>query len=159
MQKYNSKQGKEGPNNLHLKWKGRLFILVARRLYFVVSYPTTSYKLQLSYENIWQVQLRRSRGNNAKFVVIQLYGAPRIYQKQHFSIELATEGYYRETTYMKDNCPTMQHEAQSSRELEKAMAPPCIELAKLFSIAVDVDFPKTGVHIDMYFKLIILNIF
>lgn len=52
-----------------------------RRLYFVVSYPTTSYKLQLSYENIWQVQLRRSRGNNAKFIVIQLYGAPRIYQK------------------------------------------------------------------------------
>lgn len=43
-----------------------------RRLYFVVSYPTTSYKLQLSYENIWQVQLRRSRGNNAKFIVIQV---------------------------------------------------------------------------------------
>ena len=43
-----------------------------RRLYFVVSYLTTCYKLQLSYENIWQVQLRRSRGKSSRFVVIQV---------------------------------------------------------------------------------------
>lgn len=35
------------------------------------------------------------------------------------------------------------HTAFADREPEKAMAKPCIELAKLFSIAVD--FPKTGV--------------
>ncbi|KAL4575651.1 hypothetical protein LXL04_022502 [Taraxacum kok-saghyz] len=63
-----------------------------RRLYFVVSYPTTCYKLQLSYENIWQVQLRRSRGNSSRFVVIQLYGAPRIYKK----VEESVFSYYRE---------------------------------------------------------------
>lgn len=43
-----------------------------RRLYFVISYSTTCYKLQLSYENICQVQLHRSHGNTTKFVVIQV---------------------------------------------------------------------------------------
>ncbi|KAI3734096.1 hypothetical protein L6452_13558 [Arctium lappa] len=63
-----------------------------RRLYFQVSYPTTSYKLQLSYDNIWQVQLHRSRGHAASYLVIQLYGAPRIYQK----VEDNILNYYRE---------------------------------------------------------------
>ncbi|CAH1431204.1 unnamed protein product [Lactuca virosa] len=35
----------------------------------------------------------------------------------------------------------------ADRELEKAMAPPCIELAKLFSVAVD--FPKTRVPAEI----------
>ncbi|KAI3778791.1 hypothetical protein L2E82_08176 [Cichorium intybus] len=63
-----------------------------RRLYFVVSYPSTCYKLQLSYENIWQVQLHHPHGNRVKFVVIQLYGAPRIYQK----VEDSIHNFYRE---------------------------------------------------------------
>nr|XP_043614737.1 probable RNA-dependent RNA polymerase 1 [Erigeron canadensis]XP_043614738.1 probable RNA-dependent RNA polymerase 1 [Erigeron canadensis] len=52
-----------------------------RNLYFIIPYSTTSYKLQLRYENIWQVQLHRSRGLSASYLVIQLYGAPRVYQK------------------------------------------------------------------------------
>ncbi|KAI3734100.1 hypothetical protein L6452_13562 [Arctium lappa] len=63
-----------------------------RRLYFQVSYPTTSYKLQLSYDNIWQMRLHRSRGHAASYLVIQLYGAPRIYQK----VGDNTLNYYRE---------------------------------------------------------------
>ncbi|KAL6541152.1 hypothetical protein OROMI_025035 [Orobanche minor] len=47
-----------------------------RRLYFEVKYPATSYKLQLSYENIWQL----------------LYGAPRIFQKAEDNVL----NYYRE---------------------------------------------------------------
>nr|XP_043632861.1 probable RNA-dependent RNA polymerase 1 [Erigeron canadensis] len=52
-----------------------------RKIYFYVSELDTSYKLQLSYENIWQVQLNRSRGVSTSFLVIQLFGAPRIYKK------------------------------------------------------------------------------
>ncbi|KAK9057194.1 hypothetical protein SSX86_024561 [Deinandra increscens subsp. villosa] len=52
-----------------------------RMLYFGVSWFSTSYKLQLSYDNIWQVHLHCPRGVGARFLVIQLYGAPRIYQK------------------------------------------------------------------------------
>ncbi|KAL8258164.1 hypothetical protein R6Q59_030205 [Mikania micrantha] len=52
-----------------------------RTLYFGVPWFGTTYKLQLSNDNIWQVQLRCPRGDSASFLVIQLYGAPRIYQK------------------------------------------------------------------------------
>ncbi|KAJ0897739.1 putative RNA-directed RNA polymerase [Helianthus annuus] len=63
-----------------------------RKLYFGVPWSTTSYKLQLAYENIWQVQLHCPRGVAARFLVIQLYGAPRIYQK----VEDNPYNYYRE---------------------------------------------------------------
>ncbi|KAI3817662.1 hypothetical protein L1987_11458 [Smallanthus sonchifolius] len=52
-----------------------------RKLYFDVPWSRTSYKLQLSYDNIWKVQLHCPRGVAARFLVIQLYGAPQIYQK------------------------------------------------------------------------------
>ncbi|KAL6569740.1 hypothetical protein OROMI_014254 [Orobanche minor] len=64
-----------------------------RRLYFEVKYPATSYKLQLSYENIWQVHLHRLRGLASSYLVIQLlYGAPRIFQKAEDNVL----NYYRE---------------------------------------------------------------
>jgi len=43
-----------------------------RRLYFQVSYPTASYKLQLSYDNIWQMNLHCPRGLASRFLVIQV---------------------------------------------------------------------------------------
>nr|GEX36453.1 probable RNA-dependent RNA polymerase 1 [Tanacetum cinerariifolium] len=64
----------------------------ARKLYFGVTEPRASYKLQLSYENIWQVQLHRPRGLNSSFLVIQLFGAPRIFQK----VENNMFSFYRE---------------------------------------------------------------
>ncbi|KAI3817148.1 hypothetical protein L1987_10937 [Smallanthus sonchifolius] len=63
-----------------------------RKLYFGVPCFITSYKLQLSYENIWQVQLHCPRGVAARFLVIQLFGAPRIYQK----VEDDTCNFYKE---------------------------------------------------------------
>ncbi|KAL8218556.1 hypothetical protein R6Q57_021929 [Mikania cordata] len=51
-----------------------------RKLYFGVSWFITTYKLQLSYDNIWQVELHCPRGVAARFLVIQLFGAPRISQ-------------------------------------------------------------------------------
>ncbi|KAJ0538810.1 putative RNA-directed RNA polymerase [Helianthus annuus] len=71
-----------------------------RKLYFGVSEFMTSYKLQLSYENIWQVQLHCPRGVGARFLVIQLYGAPRIYQKPedslyNFNTELSDDQWVR----------------------------------------------------------------
>ncbi|GKE83640.1 probable RNA-dependent RNA polymerase 1, partial [Tanacetum coccineum] len=43
----------------------------ARKLYFGFTEPRASYKLQLSYENIWQVQFHRPRGYTSSFLVIQ----------------------------------------------------------------------------------------
>ncbi|XP_071691335.1 probable RNA-dependent RNA polymerase 1 [Rutidosis leptorrhynchoides] len=64
-----------------------------RKLYFGVSKSFTSYKLQLSYENIWQVQLHSSRSLPASYLVIQLFGAPRIYKK----LENNEYNFYKET--------------------------------------------------------------
>ncbi|KAL8258072.1 hypothetical protein R6Q59_030113 [Mikania micrantha] len=42
-----------------------------RKIYFGVPWSRTTYKLQLSYENIWQVQLHCPRADSASFLVIQ----------------------------------------------------------------------------------------
>ncbi|KAA8529775.1 hypothetical protein F0562_034125 [Nyssa sinensis] len=57
-----------------------------RKMYFFPSYLSVGYKLQLSYENIWQIELYRPHGQTAKFLLIQLLGAPRIYEKLEDSI-------------------------------------------------------------------------
>lgn len=43
-----------------------------RKLYFGVSWSMASYKLQLSYENIWQVKLHCPHGGAARFLVIEV---------------------------------------------------------------------------------------
>ncbi|KAI7725319.1 hypothetical protein M8C21_029667, partial [Ambrosia artemisiifolia] len=75
-----------------------------RKIYFGVPWHYTSYKLQLSYENIWQVQLHCPYSNDARFLVIQLYGAPRIYQKvednpHNFYKELPDDQWVRATDF------------------------------------------------------------
>ncbi|KAM7488849.1 hypothetical protein LguiB_026333 [Lonicera macranthoides] len=52
-----------------------------RKFYFFFPHNGNKYKLELFYENIWQIELHCPRGLNSKFLVIQLYGAPRIYEK------------------------------------------------------------------------------
>ncbi|KAJ0546802.1 putative RNA-directed RNA polymerase [Helianthus annuus] len=75
-----------------------------RKIYFGVPWLDTSYKLQLSYENIWQVQLHCPRGAPASYLVIQLYGAPRLYQKvednpHNFYKELPDDQWVRSTDF------------------------------------------------------------
>ncbi|PKI78141.1 hypothetical protein CRG98_001469, partial [Punica granatum] len=52
-----------------------------RRFYFVLFYNQVEYKLDLSYENIWQIKLQRQRGRGSFYLLIQLFGAPRIFRK------------------------------------------------------------------------------
>ncbi|KAL5553262.1 hypothetical protein UlMin_040663 [Ulmus minor] len=52
-----------------------------RKLYFLFSYGFVEYKLELSYDNIWEIELHRSYGQRTQFLIIQLLGAPRIFGK------------------------------------------------------------------------------
>ncbi|XP_054809946.1 RNA-dependent RNA polymerase 1 [Prosopis cineraria] len=52
-----------------------------RKIQFVLSYRGEDYKLELSYENIWQIELHRPHGETAEYLLIQLLGAPRIFGK------------------------------------------------------------------------------
>ena len=47
------------------------------------------------------------------------------------------------------------HTVFADREQLKAMSEPCLELAELFSIAVD--FPKTGVPAEIYHLVCVLK--
>ncbi|KAK9106550.1 hypothetical protein Syun_022561 [Stephania yunnanensis] len=71
-------------------WKGNIGVQVEfgfglRQVKFLLSDDFVEYKLELSYDNIWQIQLHRQGGSNASFLIIQVFGAPRIYQKLSFS--------------------------------------------------------------------------
>ncbi|KAB1205855.1 RNA-dependent RNA polymerase 1 [Morella rubra] len=52
-----------------------------RKVQFFLAHNHVEYKLELYYENIWQIELHRPSGQIAKYLLIQLYGAPRIYEK------------------------------------------------------------------------------
>ena len=43
-----------------------------RKFYFFLSHGSEEYKLELSYENIWQIQLQHPRGQIKKFLLIQV---------------------------------------------------------------------------------------
>ncbi|KAJ9153033.1 hypothetical protein P3X46_026523 [Hevea brasiliensis] len=69
----------------YVLWKGTDVLVNfgsgMRKLHFYLSHHHVEYKLDLSYENIWQIELYRPRGQFVKYLVIQLYGAPRIFEK------------------------------------------------------------------------------
>lgn len=48
------------------------FGLGLRKLYFFLSDCCVDYKLELFYENIWQIELHRPRGQTSKFLLIQV---------------------------------------------------------------------------------------
>ncbi|KAL9438079.1 hypothetical protein AB3S75_023865 [Citrus x aurantiifolia] len=52
-----------------------------RKFVFFLSCASVDYKLELSYESIWQIVLHRSSRHSDKYLVIQLHGAPKIYEK------------------------------------------------------------------------------
>lgn len=64
-----------------------------KKFFFFLSSGSADYKLQLSYENIWQVVLHRPYGQNAQFLLIQLFGAPRIYKR----LENSCYSFFKET--------------------------------------------------------------
>ncbi|XP_043704238.1 probable RNA-dependent RNA polymerase 1 [Telopea speciosissima] len=73
-------------DQFYVLWSGQdvmvNFGFELRKIYFFLSYGGVEYKLELSYENIWQIQLRRpSRQNTNKFLLIQVLGVPLIYEK------------------------------------------------------------------------------
>ncbi|XP_022776584.1 RNA-dependent RNA polymerase 1-like [Durio zibethinus] len=62
-----------------------------RKLQFLLSHCQLEYKLELGYENIWQIELRRPHNQTSKYLLIQLFGAPRIYEKEVRSSGLVFE--------------------------------------------------------------------
>ena len=48
------------------------FGFVQRKMYFFFSYLFIDYKLELSFDNIWQLELHRPRGQTSKFLLIQV---------------------------------------------------------------------------------------
>lgn len=64
-----------------------------RKLYFLLNY-IKEYKLELSYESIWQIELRRPRGGYVKYLLVQLFGIPRIFEKVTCASGLLFESSY-----------------------------------------------------------------
>ncbi|XP_021834254.1 probable RNA-dependent RNA polymerase 1 [Prunus avium] len=57
------------------------FGMILKHFYFFFSHDSIEYKLEISYDNVSQIELHRPHGQLAKFLLIQLCGAPRIYKK------------------------------------------------------------------------------
>uniref|UniRef100_A0A7N0TG81 RNA-dependent RNA polymerase n=1 Tax=Kalanchoe fedtschenkoi TaxID=63787 RepID=A0A7N0TG81_KALFE len=66
-----------GANNVSVNFAAQL-----RKIYFNLSEGSRDYKIELPYENLWQIHLHRSPAMAKQFLVIQLYGAPYIYEKE-----------------------------------------------------------------------------
>ncbi|KAH0985408.1 hypothetical protein GBA52_012585 [Prunus armeniaca] len=57
------------------------FGMILKHFYFFFSYDSVEYKLEISYDNVNQIELHSPCGQLAKFLLIKLRGAPRIYKK------------------------------------------------------------------------------
>ncbi|EEE57765.1 hypothetical protein OsJ_08301 [Oryza sativa Japonica Group] len=54
-----------------------------KKIYFYLQLPNSSieYKLELSHESIWEIQLQRPPKSQTKFLLIQVQAAPKIYEQ------------------------------------------------------------------------------
>nr|AHL27584.1 RNA-dependent RNA polymerase 1 [Salvia miltiorrhiza] len=52
-----------------------------KNMHLFLCHESVEYRLQLYYDNIWQIVLYNSGGQAAQVLLIQLYGAPRIHKK------------------------------------------------------------------------------
>ncbi|KAL8518485.1 hypothetical protein ACS0TY_009748 [Phlomoides rotata] len=95
-------------NKFYVLWKGThvnvKFGTGLKKMNFHLTYDSVDYRLQLSYENIWQIVLFNARGQTSKFLLIQLFGAPRIYKKldgskYSFYMETQDEQWVRTTDF------------------------------------------------------------
>ncbi|XP_041014549.1 probable RNA-dependent RNA polymerase 1 isoform X2 [Juglans microcarpa x Juglans regia] len=72
-------------DNFSVLWKQEgvfgKFDFKMRRLYFFFSHLSVEYKFEISYANIGKIELRRPCGQATKFLLIQLFGAPRVFEK------------------------------------------------------------------------------
>ncbi|KAF9673790.1 hypothetical protein SADUNF_Sadunf10G0060500 [Salix dunnii] len=53
-----------------------------RKFNFFLTFLPNKYKLELSYENIWQIELHRPRGQTKNFLLVQMVGGPKIFKKE-----------------------------------------------------------------------------
>ncbi|KEH40645.1 RNA-dependent RNA polymerase 1 [Medicago truncatula] len=51
-----------------------------RKWRFSMHHENKKFKLELSYENIWKIELHQPQGKTAKYLLIQLIGAPRVFE-------------------------------------------------------------------------------
>ncbi|CAM8883875.1 unnamed protein product [Rhodiola kirilowii] len=67
-------------------WEGKKvsvqFGTQLRKINFNLTEGSSDYKIELPYENLWQIHLYRSTFMAKQHLVIQLYGAPYIYEKE-----------------------------------------------------------------------------
>ncbi|XP_020089659.1 probable RNA-dependent RNA polymerase 1 [Ananas comosus] len=72
-----------------------------RKIYFFLSKGSFEYKLELSYESIWEIQLHRSSDQGSQFLLFQMAAAPKIYELPLRSSSLVQEdpllNYFKET--------------------------------------------------------------
>ncbi|CAK9144932.1 unnamed protein product [Ilex paraguariensis] len=63
------------------------FGIALRKMYFILSHLDVGYKLELSYENIWQVELHCPSDQPAKFLLIQVCSI-NFHQNDHIDEKL-----------------------------------------------------------------------
>nr|APO15851.1 RNA-dependent RNA polymerase 1 [Sesuvium portulacastrum] len=74
-----------------------LFGYGMRKLYFFLRHIRKEYKLELSYESIWQIELRRPRSIRLKYLLIQLFRVPQVYEKvEHSFGQLFENNFFRD---------------------------------------------------------------
>lgn len=77
-------------------WKGTSvavnFGVGLRKMDFLLLHGCREYKLEFSYDSIWQIQLRRPRNQRQKFLLIQMLTAPRIFEKPLCNPPISPEG-------------------------------------------------------------------
>ncbi|KAL5721911.1 RNA-directed RNA polymerase [Ranunculus cassubicifolius] len=56
-----------------------------RKVEILLSHYDVDYKLEFSYESIWQIQLRDPWNLKSKYLILQVIAAPRIYEKLQYS--------------------------------------------------------------------------
>ncbi|CAM0944297.1 unnamed protein product [Alopecurus aequalis] len=78
------------------------FGFAMKKVYFYLRYNSKRYKLELSYESIWEIQLHRPPGSQIKFLLIQVEAAPKIYEqippRSGFMYEDPLFNYFRDDT-------------------------------------------------------------
>ncbi|KAL5721912.1 RNA-directed RNA polymerase [Ranunculus cassubicifolius] len=77
-------------------WKGTSvavnFGAGLRKMEFLLTHCSKEYRLEFSYDNIWQIQLQSPWNHKTKFLLIQVTAAPRIYEKPLSTSTGSTEG-------------------------------------------------------------------
>ncbi|KAF7080288.1 hypothetical protein CFC21_084390 [Triticum aestivum] len=57
------------------------FGFAMKKIDFCLTYKLKKYRLELSYESIWEIQLHDPPGSQKKFLLIQVLAAPKIYEQ------------------------------------------------------------------------------